>query len=326
MDILVSGMTSLPAFGKDTLVSRPIQILAGGSAANVATHGVALARTGLVPDFNVMLHSRTGRDFLGEFMRSHLNSAGVTLKEGPAAAEGPGKSWTQGATVVMSGQADRGFLTHRGCTAEFTCDDIDCDDIYSHGNHLHVAGYYNVPGLWPGLPHVLRTARKSGLTTSLNPQFDARQLWTGLDECYEHIGILIVNELEAEGLSGKPVSTVSAAVEVSKMFMDRGVGLSVITLGSEGAVAAWRSGSAVQWMHQPTTETKVVDTTGAGDAFSAGFLASWMQKSDDIGRALQVGCAMGTAAITKEGGSCTSSMEEIQSYLLLGRLQEGRTP
>ena len=90
--------------------------------------------------------------------------------------------------------------------------------------------------------------------------------------------------------------------EAVRRLLQAGAPLVVVTLGAEGAIAA---SAQDQWWFQPTTprdDTKIVDTTGCGDAFAAGFLFGWCG-GRNVRRGLTYGCACGTAAVGLVGGS-----------------------
>jgi sugar/nucleoside kinase (ribokinase family) len=107
--------------------------------------------------------------------------------------------------------------------------------------------------------------------------------------------------------------------------------LVIMTLGAEGAVAL-QYGAIVAKKSGFTLPGPVVDATGAGDAFAAGFLAVVMeqqhqQKQQELDMfhplfldkwlqaALQMGCALGAACVMKEGASTLLSQQDIDSYL-----------
>ena len=90
------------------------------------------------------------------------------------------------------------------------------------------------------------------------------------------------------------------------MLQAAGAPLVVITLGADGALAA----SAERWWYQPTSERPVVDTTGCGDAFAAGFLFGWCG-SMDVRRGLVYGCACGAAAVGRVGGSSPLDADSV---------------
>ncbi len=77
---------------------------------------------------------------------------------------------------------------------------------------------------------------------------------------------------------------------------------------------------------QPSKEhLSIVDSTGAGDAFIAGFLLSW-KRGENLQTALQYGCACGSATCLKVGGSAPLSNEEIKDCLLEGQIETGSFP
>lgn len=84
----------------------------------------------------------------------------------------------------------------------------------------------------------------------------------------------------------------------------------VITLGAQGALAAERTISGTRLHHQNAATVQVVDSTGAGDSFAAGFVSVWAT-TRNVQAALHFGCACGTAAVTVFGGSTPASHEEI---------------
>ncbi|MGE5675092.1 MAG: PfkB family carbohydrate kinase [Mycobacterium leprae] len=79
----------------------------------------------------------------------------------------------------------------------------------------------------------------------------------------------VCNQYEAEELYGKPVTSVPAAKNAARAILDRGLSQIVVTLGGLGSVAYERS--MAEPKHIPALEVEVVDTTGAGDSFVAGF-------------------------------------------------------
>lgn len=87
--------------------------------------------------------------------------------------------------------------------------------------------------------------------------------------------------------------------------------MTVTKLGSEGA--RWSGPTGV--VESPGIDVEaVVDTTGAGDAFAAGFLTVWLDERDPA-RALEVGNACGALAVGEEGPDANLTWERIESML-----------
>jgi fructose-1-phosphate kinase PfkB-like protein len=89
---------------------------------------------------------------------------------------------------------------------------------------------------------------------------------------------------------------VERAAQGARELVRRGVRLAVITLDSEGAVAAWGSGS----VYLPALPVEVVSTTGAGDAFVGGVAAA-VARGDDLREAARLGMAASAASVTQLG-------------------------
>ncbi len=106
---------------------------------------------------------------------------------------------------------------------------------------------------------------------------------------------LVVNESEAAGIAGIPVSTVGDAMIVAQELLSGSKSV-VITLGGEGVVVATVDGV----VHSPAEKVDVVDTTGAGDAF-VGALAASLALGSDLHAAVARGTAAGALAVQHLG-------------------------
>jgi sugar/nucleoside kinase (ribokinase family) len=255
-----------------------------------------------------------------------------------------------GHCVAIVSKGERSFMTHRGCVEAFQADHLDIESMVSgravgDDLHLHVAGYFNMTGFWDGkLRSVLERVRRerqeknpgSSTTISLVTQHDASNQWDGgVDDLVPLIDFFIMNELEANKILLRSergevgTSRASSAPDpVVAAWMDHFSSLSptthfVVTRGADGAVA-FRNFQRVATLH-PAVAVPVVDPTGAGDSFTAGFLYGiWSRKResgqsndvgawspDDIKEGLLWGCAVGTAAVTIRGASVPSRLEDI---------------
>lgn len=153
--------------------------------------------------------------------------------------------------------------------------------------------------------YVLRTARKAGATTVLNtapmrPDFDPAIL--------RHVDILVPNEPEfvalanALALGGRRDFTEAAlgALALDELHaLCRGLGVPVVilTLGASGCFVSQADGFSLL----PAHDVKVVDTTGAGDAFVGGLAAGLVKFDGDILAAARFGNAVAALSVTKFG-------------------------
>jgi sugar/nucleoside kinase (ribokinase family) len=183
--------------------------------------------------------------------------------------------------VLVTPDGERTMVPSGGANQGLTPQDID-DDLFRPGAHVYLSGYTLLGdgSRMAGLS-VLDRARLRGLTTSVDvasagPIADAGPArflsWvSGVD-------VLFANESEAALLAGLPepdtthAATALEAAYLAGAGLARSVGTVVVKLGALGAVLVRADGTTA---HAEAVPVDVVDTTGAGDAFAAGFLPVW---------------------------------------------------
>ena len=323
LDILAK-VDELPEWDGDASIKSPIETLAGGSALNTAVQLSALLRRqremgGQIrrrdrPISGCTLHSRIGIDLYGDLVASRIREAGVRFSAK--------RSGGQGVCICLSGQTDRSFVSYKGSVAEFCEADLDMATLLSRGTrHVHFSAFYDCAGLQPAVPRLMERAKSEcGATISIVPQSDSAGEWRGgMIDLLPHIDLLICNTREAAAIAGVDFSsrrpTWGELDEAVVRLQDAGAPLVVVTLGAGGAIAACGS----HWWYQPASPLNVVDTTGCGDAFAAGFLHGWCG-TGDVQRGLVYGCACGTAVVGQMGGSSPLDWEDIEACM---RPQDG---
>jgi len=142
----------------------------------------------------------------------------------------------------------------------------------------------------PSIEEAFRLARLSGVRTILNAA-PARMVPGSLLDLAD---VVICNEVELAMLLGRPVleGEETVAARALRSAPDQMV---VVTLGERGALAI----AGAEAVEQPSYRVQVVDSTGAGDAFVAGF--SIALQSADVSAALRLGCGAGALATTARG-------------------------
>jgi len=240
------------AFGTDTFTR--IRAAAGGSGANAAAW---LASLGVETHFV----GRIGEDIIGEALAAELEEAGVTphLVRDPSLATGK-------VFVLVDGAGERTMITDRGAGEALGPDDLP-ETLFSRG-HLHLSGYTLSGGSRREAAfRALRLAREAGMTVSVDPSSvpmleeigPCRFLeWTrGVDLCLPNLeeGALLAGFEDPERIARELLSFYSSVV---------------LKLGAGGALYAGPDGEQVRLSSAPA---RVADTTGAGDAFCAGFIA-----------------------------------------------------
>lgn len=134
-----------------------------------------------------------------------------------------------------------------------------------------------------------RAARSAGVRTVI----DVEKLRPGTEELLEHIDVIIAAETFPSELTG--LSDLGAALrEMARRFEPV---LTCATLGPKGSISLV-NGKEVR---TPTFDVHVVDTTGAGDAFRAGFIAGWLRQPSDASVHEALRYAHGVAALNCRG-------------------------
>lgn len=119
------------------------------------------------------------------------------------------------------------------------------------------------------------------------------------------------NEVEAEGMTGIPVTDLASAQEAAAWFHERGVEIVVITLGSRGVFAS--AGGRSELL--PAHRVEAVDTTGAGDAFNGGLLAA-LAEGKDTWEAVSFANAVAALSVQKLGTAVSMpTRAEVDAFL-----------
>jgi sugar/nucleoside kinase (ribokinase family) len=255
VDVL-AAMSGPLARGSDT--PSTVTTAGGGSGANVA---VWLAATGVPTSFV----GRVGDDPLGREAINALTDAGVTAWVGadPAARTGA-------CVVLVEPSGERSMLPDAGANATLAPEHVP-ERPFRPGAHLHLSGYTLLnPGSRDAGLAALGLAAAHGLTVSVDPSSAALLEHVGPARFLEWtrgVDVLLANRDEAAVLADLPEPR-AAAEALGDTYREV-----VVKLGADGAL--WQQGFIVA--SAPAERgVEVVDTTGAGDAFAAGFLASWL--------------------------------------------------
>jgi sugar/nucleoside kinase (ribokinase family) len=188
------------------------------------------------------------------------------------------------ATVVGH---DRAFLTRRAGAARPST--LDAALAWDKARHLHIAEFATLHEI----PDLVARAKASGLSVSLDPSWDASLIYDkGLLRACAGVDVFLPNLEEAEAITGhsEPETAIRRLAEAFPMVALKG-----------GAEGAWVS-SAAGIQRKAAQKVPVVDTTGAGDAFNAGFLDTWLQGQNEQ-QCLEAGIAAGSLAVQAAGGA-----------------------
>ena len=228
----------------------------GGSAANTAA---CLASLGA----RVRFVGKVADDELGKVFSEDIRTAGVEYDTPPGSADGPG---TGRCLVLVTPDAEKTMCTNLGAGATIDPADLHLDAI-AEARVLYMEGYLvGPPGTTATVDRAVEVARQAGTLVAFSAsdpgwvELQRDALWALL----ERVDLLFANEPEAKGLAGHD--------ELDKAIgalLDR-VPTVAVTLGAEGCVIAARGAAAIRVPAAPVEA--VVDSTGAGDSFAAGYL------------------------------------------------------
>jgi ribokinase len=269
----------LPVMG-ETILGEDFRIGPGGKGSN---QSVAAARAG----GEVALITRVGRDTFGELARRTWAQDGVdtsTVIEDPDAPTGAAFIF------VSTVSGDNAIIVVSGAAGKLSVADVHAAQGKIAGAKVFMTQFEQpLETAMEGL----RVARRAGVTTILNPA-PARQVD---DAIYPLCDYVTPNETEAAGLTGLPVTNEAEALAAAKELVRRGARNALITLGENGALLHGAEGT-----HRIPAfmVEKVVDTTGAGDAFGGGFAVA-LSEGQSPSEAVRFGCATAALSVQKPG-------------------------
>ncbi|MBL7170801.1 MAG: sugar kinase [Candidatus Omnitrophica bacterium] len=294
-DVVAKPVKKIPGRGKLELVDR-IELHSGGCASNT---GVCLARLGI----KTALAGKVGRDGFGDFLIDTFKREGMET----AGIKKDSKANTSVTMVMVDEGAERSFIHYVGANGTLREEDIDLG-LFPDAKILHMAGFYLMPG-FDGEPasRILKKARESGLTTSLDTCWDSKGRWLDLiSPCLEFTDIFLPSIEEAKKITG-----MEEPEKICRFFLKKGVKIVGLKMGEEGAFIA----SVDQSFPLPPFKVNVVDTTGAGDAFVAGFLTGRILYKDLLETG-KLACAAGAAAVSAMGATDgVKSIEQVKGLM-----------
>ncbi|MFD9636856.1 ribokinase [Streptomyces violascens] len=284
---LVIGVERRPAPG-ETVLGSDLAVHPGGKGANQA---VAAARLGA----RTALLAKVGDDEHGRLLLTSLRAAGVDTV-GVLVDKTP----TGVAVITVDPSGDNSIVVSPGANARLTR-----DDIRTARTLFALAPVVSVQLEIP-LETVTEVARSlaPGARLVLNPSPPAPLPPEVLVACDP----LIVNEHEARFMLGE--SAEEGPQDWAQALLALGPRSVVVTLGADGALVASSDGC----VHVPSPEVAPVDTTGAGDAFTAA-LAWRLGAGEDLTAAAAFAARVGAAAVTRRGAQ--------ESYPTVGELPGG---
>ncbi len=306
LDVVVAGASVVDIIGRPLDLQKPpkpgslhsirsVTMTTGGNVPNV---GIDLSKLG----FRVGAVTRVGNDTFGGFIRSQLemhgiSSAGLVLDD---------SRQTSSTIVGVDRKGERTFFHTRGCMANFRVEDLLRHiDVVRRGRIL-VFGYY---GLLPECDgHLGRLFRAIHLKTGIPVLLDTAGTPPRNDKVLRsflpHVDFFIPSLDEACLITGE-----TDPPRIVRAFAEAGApGVTGVKLGADGCYISWRGkGKRIT----ARKVRRVVDTTGAGDAFVAGFVAGLL-RGDDPFAAARLGNDVAASSLSAVGAS--TAIRPVREY------------
>lgn len=283
----------MPALG-ETITGSGFSVGPGGKGSNQA---VAAARAGA----EVSFISKIGRDTFGDLALKTYEEAGVTAKLTVMDDQPTGAAFI----YVNDSTGDNAIIVYAGAAGT-----IGVGDVEAARDTIAQSAVFVTQLEQPveAARHALEIARSANVTTIFNPA----PAEAFPEEIYSLCDFIIPNETEAAALVGFPIETIDDAERAGDIFLSRGVGVAIITLGGRGVLFH----APGQSVHVPAVSCgPAIDTTGAGDAFVGGFAAALSRGAGPL-QAVRFGCATAGIAVTRRGTAPAMPMlAEIEAVM-----------
>ena len=280
-DVLIRPI-SRDAFDKDTSTVEQIALMGGGDAYNVAINLAAL-------DTQVTLVTCVGDDDFGIMLFKRARDAGVNT-ESVIVKDVP----TSTSAVLIDSDGERHFLSMKGACHTLSENDIQ-ESVLAEHDVFYVGSAFDLPALdGCGLDVLMGKAHTLGLTTVLDVTADlSAEHMQMLIPVLPSITLFVPSYDQICSLTGEKKPELAA-----KKIRSFGCENVVVKLGSKGCVLI--SGEETHWA--PAYSTKVIDTTGAGDAFVSGLIAA-MTRGMKLVDSIRYGNAAGSICVSRVGAS-----------------------
>jgi sugar/nucleoside kinase (ribokinase family) len=279
-DHVSSPISHLPAAG-ELVLAEQLLLTIGGCAANVAVDLVKL-------NVSAGVLGCVGDDVFGRVVAEMLRERQVDVS---ALGVRPGMDTSQTLIVNVAGQ-DRRFIHTFGANAAFTAGDIPADRL-AGCKVLYVGGYFLMGRLRAEeVAAVFAAARRGGAKTVLDVVTPGpADYLPRLTPVLPQVDVFLPNNHEAELILGE-----TDPLRQAERFHALGARTAIVTLGGGGSVlvgggARLRAGAFA---------VPVVDATGGGDAFAAGYIAGMLRGLDAEG-CLRVASAVGASCVRAIG-------------------------
>lgn len=259
VDVLIQGVDLSTPFEGETKLAQSVKLALGGDAANEAT---TLAYLGV----KVQLMSGVGEDGAAPFICSTVGEAGVNTDTLITIPNGGSSALN---VVLVHPDGERNFI-NTGLPATGWKPDIT---RFGDAKIVSLASFFLPPYHIPQVClETARAAKEAGKTVCADVVCTPGSKLEDIADALKYVDYLFPNEDEARGLTGK-----EDLDDIADTFLGLGVGTVIIKLGSRGCLI---KNSTMREIVPCFKVENVVDTTGAGDNFMAGFICALLDGKD----------------------------------------------
>ena len=269
LDVCVQHIDEIPQ-GQNVALVDDINISAAGTAAGFAVDISKLVDCQVV-SVGAVGNDETGSILLGILARYGINVDHICRK----------KDLKTSCTVLpIRSNGERPALHMVGANAALSYDDIPLD-VITEATFLHIGGFFLLQS-FDGTPTVdtLKLAKESGAITSMDIiGFRCDDMAGKILPCMTYLDYFMPNLEEAEMISGITTNV----DDIADFYLNAGAGTVVIKMGARGSFLKNKKGLRLR---VPAYSVKVIDTTGCGDGWNAGFIAALSKgmSEDDAAR------------------------------------------
>lgn len=282
-DILIKPMDVLD-FSVDTNKVEFITLKGGGDSYNVAT---ALAKLG----GNVAFAGKCGIDSLGDFLCNTAVENNIDISLVTRSSEVA----TSSVVIPINSKGERVFFNYGGANDKLSVNDLDLSCLNKGCKIVHIGGSFSLPMIdGEGASYIFKLARENHVITSLDVTWDTTGRWLSVIEpCFKYLDYFIPSLYEARKITGE-----DEPEKIAEFLMRRGVKNVILKMGAEGCYINDGNNS----FRLPALPVEVVDTTGAGDCFVAGFLTG-LSKSWSLERCARFASLVAAGCLTQVGAT-----------------------
>ena len=240
---------------RDSIRISSVQNTSGGDALNCA---IDCSKLGLDTGICAMI----GQDMFGGVVKNNAVQNGVDVSRMVESAE----HMTNISFVCIEESGDRHFLVTIGANDEFGYKDIDMEYV-KQAKVVQIGSANGIPKLdGPDLGRFLKECQEAGCITSMDVTggLDGKVYMTAIEDALHYTDIFLPSMYEATQLTGK-----ETCEEIEEFFRPYGLKMLVIKLGGDGVYV---TDFAKRRYIRTFEDAPVIDTTGCGDSFCAGFL------------------------------------------------------